>query len=93
MSNEITSTTTASSVSLSTGKESAPAGFRLVRTSWKQTTDKAGKVTPARKAVSCTVPVTAIAVEPQALQDALQGAFNEMQEDRKSTRLNSSHRH
>jgi hypothetical protein len=85
MSNEVTSTTTAASVSLSTGKEVAPAGFRLITLGWKETKEKdaTGKEikVPARKSVAICLPVlSAIAVEPECIQRAVSAMLADLQE-------------
>jgi hypothetical protein len=78
--NEITSTTTASSVALTTGNETAPSGFRLIGITWKSTKDKAGVVTPARASVSVCVPkLPAVLVEPECLSVAITAMLADLQ--------------
>jgi hypothetical protein len=83
MSNDITATTQASSVSPFTGSESAPTGFRVVSLHWKsrKATDSAPAVAK-RPSVSIVVPcITLDSVQPKQLQAACQESVNALQDD------------
>lgn len=91
MSAEISSTSTAVSVSPFTGKEVAPTGFRVVAVRYKETTAEDGKTKIAAKpAKSCIVPCISVQVlEPETLQQAVQDCVNELQDDLVRTLVNS----
>lgn len=77
----ITSTTTATDVLAFTGKEQAPAGFRVISLHWKERKATADKPAIAKRAsVSLVAPCITVAVEPASLQVACQEAVNELQD-------------
>lgn len=76
MTTEITSTTSASNVSLYTGKETAPANFRVAVFHYKLRKGETTKA--ASKAV--IVPIIAVSCEPIILQSALQECLADMQD-------------